>query len=108
MSTHSENFVQLIAGVLEKQKENIRTGSDFCCGSYGQYQIFENDKIKIVFSDKNQKCEVKRKKNNNPVFMRDEEGNIIRFHGEHRYLIKEMQELSGLNLYPIENPTQYD
>lgn len=89
----------LINKIIENQKENTIKGIDFCCAKCdfnNSVNIIENDKIKIIYTN-NGECEIRRKKNNNPVICRDEKQNIYRQHGEWNYLKYEMLKLAGMN-----------
>jgi len=84
--------------IIENQKKNTVQKLDFCCGvlSYDNLvNVIETDKIKIIYVDEG-KCEIKRKKNNNPVIFRDENQKIYRQHGEWIYLKHEMLKLAGM------------
>jgi len=89
----------LINKIIKNQKENTVQKLDFCCGvlSYNNLvNVIETDKIKIIYADEGE-CEIRRKKNNNPVIERDKTQRIYRQHGEWIYLKHEMLKLAGMD-----------
>jgi hypothetical protein len=89
---------EVIDMIIINQKDNIIKKNDFCCGRCNfniLVNVIETDKIKLIFRD-NGECEVRRKINNNPVIVRDENKKIYRYHGEWCYLKYEMYKLAGL------------
>jgi len=89
---------ELINKIIENQKDNTTKEIEFLCGECNfdkPVNVIETDKIKIIFKDN--KCEIRRKKNNNPVIFRDKIGKIFRQHGEWVYLKPEMLNLAGMN-----------
>lgn len=85
-------YSQLVDKVIEKNKELIKKSYEQCCDAYKECNVIETDNLKITFEGKT--VQITRKANNNPVFKRDDKGNVYRIHGEAIHLKKELLELA--------------
>jgi hypothetical protein len=92
-----EEYNQLVQSAINKNNDIAIEQEEFCNGRSGVYKVFENDKVKVIYSFINQSCEVRRKENHNPVFCRDKNGVVYRIHGEFGRIKDELVKLAGQN-----------
>lgn len=103
-----EFYNELIEKFISQNINQFITKTTFCGGVMDKYKVFENDKIKFIFSDKDKSCEIKRKINKNLVLNRNKDGEIYRLHGEINYIIKELMFLSGMDTSNLNQECDYD
>lgn len=104
----NEFYSELIDEVIAKQKDKIENVFTFCCGTSGNYQVIETEKLELIFKEGTKLCELRRNENDNPVVFRKEEGEIYRLHGETGYLKKELYELAGRDTTELNPDYKYD
>lgn len=92
-----EQYNLLVQNAINNNIENSQTESGFVNARSTTYDVIIFSNVKVKYSTTDQSVEVIRLDNGNPVFCRNEAGEVYRVHGEFGRVRDALESLGKIN-----------